>query len=81
MLLLQTWSPAPSTPFDADGAQVEAAFTNGSAGMVSIMFMVFAVIFGLIQKKFNFSGWKEAVVGIAFIVLSFVVGMNWPPSS
>ena len=44
--------------FDADGAQVEAAFTNGSAGMVSIMFMVFAVVFGLIQKKFNFSGWK-----------------------
>ena len=64
--------------FDADGAQVEAAFTNGSAGMVSIMFMVFAVIFGLIQKKFNFSGWKEAVIGIAFIVLSFVVGMNCP---
>ena len=64
--------------FDADGAQVEAAFTNGSAGMVSIMFMVFAVVFGLIQKKFNFSGWKEAVIGIAFIVLSFVVGMNCP---
>ena len=64
--------------FDADGAQVEAAFTNGSAGMVSITFMVFAVIFGLIQRKFNFSGWKEAVVGIAFIVLSFVVGMNCP---
>ena len=64
--------------FNADGAQVEVALTNGSAGMVSIMFMVFAVIFGLIQKKFNFSGWKEAVVGIAFIVLSFVVGMNCP---
>ncbi len=62
--------------FDADGAQVEAAYTNGSAGMVSIMFMVFAVVFGLIQKKFNFSGWKEAVIGIAFIVLS--VGMNAP---
>ena len=58
--------------FDADGAQVEAAFTNGAAGMVSIMFMVFAVVFGFIQKKFNFSGWKEAVIGIAFIVLSFV---------
>ena len=64
--------------FDADGAQVEAAFTNGAAGMVSIMFMVFAVVFGFIQKKFNFSGWKEAVIGIAFIVLSFVVGMNAP---
>ena len=56
----------------------DAAVTNGSAGMVSIMFMVFAVIFGFIQKKFNFSGWKEAVIGIAFIVLSFVIGMNAP---
>ena len=56
----------------------DAAVTNGSAGMVSIMFMVFAVIFGLILKKFNFSGWKEAVIGIVFIVLSFVIGMNCP---
>ena len=64
--------------YGADGALVDAAQTNGAAGMVSIMFMVFAVVFGLIQKKFNFSGWKEAVVGIAFIVLSFVVGMNCP---
>ena len=46
--------------------------------MVSIMFMLFAVVFGLIQKKFNFSGWKEAVLGIVFIVLSFAVGMKFP---
>ena len=46
--------------------------------MVSIMFMVFAVIFGLIQKKFNFSGWKESVISIVFIVLSFVIGANVP---
>ena len=55
-----------------------AAQTNGAAGMVSIMFMVFAVVFGLIQKKYNFSGWKEAALGIVFIVLSFVVGANFP---
>ena len=35
--------------FGTDGALVEAAQTNGAAGMVSIMFMVFAVVFGLIQ--------------------------------
>ena len=56
----------------------EAAQTNGAAGMVSIMFMVFAVVFGLIQKKYSFSGWKEAVLGIVFIVLSFVIGANCP---
>ena len=46
--------------------------------MVSIMFMVFAVIFGLVQKKFQLTGWKEAVVGIVCIVASFAIGMNCP---
>lgn len=64
--------------FGTDGALVDAAQTNGAAGMVSIMFMLFAVIFGLIQKKFNFSGWKEAVLGIVFIALSFAIGANFP---
>ncbi|RHO65156.1 carbon starvation protein A [Butyricicoccus sp. AM05-1] len=55
-----------------------AATTNGAAGMISIMFMVFAVVLGLIQKKFNLTGWKEAVVGIVCIVTSFAIGMNCP---
>ena len=67
------------TAFDAaTGAKLAAASTNGSAGMVSIMFMLFAVVFGLIQKKFNFSGWKEFVLGVVFIVISFAIGMKVP---
>ena len=64
--------------YGADGALVEAAQTNGAAGMVSIMFMVFAVIFGLLQKNLHFTGWKENVISIVFIVLSFVVGAAFP---
>ncbi|MCI5857682.1 MAG: carbon starvation protein A [Agathobacter sp.] len=56
----------------------ESATTNGAAGMISIMFMVCAVVFGLAKKKFNISGWKEVVFGLACIVVSFVVGMNFP---
>lgn len=56
----------------------DAANTNGCAGTISIMFMVFAVIFGLIQKKFNLSGWKEAVVGLLCVVASFAIGMHFP---
>lgn len=67
------------TAFDvATGAKLATASTNGSAGMVSIMFMLFAVVFGLIQKKFNFSGWKEFVLGVVFIVVSFAIGMKVP---
>lgn len=65
--------------FDATtGALSANAATNGSAGMVSIMFMVFAVIFGLIQKKFNFSGFKEFLIGVIFIVASFAIGIKCP---
>lgn len=65
--------------FDAaSGAKLAVAGANGSAGMVSIMFMVFAVIFGLIQKKFNFSGWKEFLLGVVFIVASFAIGIKCP---
>ncbi len=60
------------------GELAKTATTNGAAGMVSIMFMVFAVIFGLLQKKFNLSGWKQAVVAILCIVLSFAIGMKCP---
>lgn len=63
-----------------DGVSVlsDAANTNGCAGTISIMFMVFAVIFGLIQKKFNLSGWKEAVVGLLCVVASFAISMHFP---
>ena len=67
------------TVTDAGVTELAAtATTNGAAGMISIMFMVFAVVLGLIQKKFNLTGWKDAVVGIVCIVASFAIGMNCP---
>ena len=67
------------TVTDAGVTELAAsATTNGAAGMISIMFMVFAVVLGLIQKKFSLTGWKEAVVGIICIVASFAIGMNCP---
>ena len=67
------------TVTDAGVTELAAtATTIGAAGMISIMLMVFAVVLGLIQKKFNLTGWKEAVVGIVCIVASFAIGMNCP---
>ena len=56
----------------------DAAATNGTAGTVSIMFMVFAVIFGLLHHKYKFGGAAEAALAIVFIILSFIVGMQFP---
>lgn len=82
LLIIAVFADMVSGTFNAFDAKTGALSTNaaanGSAGMVSIMFMVFAVIFGLIQKKFNFSGFKEFLIGIVFIVASFAIGIKCP---
>lgn len=57
---------------------VNTADSNGAAGTISLLFIVFAVLFGCIQKKFNLSGWKEAVVGLVFTVAALGLGMCMP---
>ena len=49
----------------ADGAAVlsPAAQTNGAAGSISLLFIVFAMIFGVIQKKLQLKGWKKTGSG------------------
>lgn len=62
------------------GAQVlaETAASNGAAGTISLLFIAFAVLFGLIQKKWNLTGWKEGVVGLICTVAALGIGMCFP---
>ena len=64
--------------YSADGALLDSAKVNGAAGSISIFFIVFAIVVGLIQRKAKLTGWKEVVLGLVFTVLSFVCGMNLP---
>ena len=59
-----------------DGVQTlsENATVNGAAGSISLFFILFAAVFGLVQKKMKFTGWKEVVLGLVFTVLAFVCG-------
>ena len=62
------------------GAQVlaETAASNGAAGTISLLFIAFAILFGLIQKKWNLTGWKEGVVGLICTVAALGIGMCFP---
>ena len=55
-----------------------AATVNGAAGSISLLFIAFAVVFGLIQKKAQFHGWKQTLLGLVCTVAAFVIGMNCP---
>ena len=56
----------------------DAAKVNGAAGSISLLFIAFAVIFGLIQKKMKFTGWKEVVLGLVCTIAAFCIGMFCP---
>ncbi|MBM6855345.1 carbon starvation protein A [Mediterraneibacter glycyrrhizinilyticus] len=63
-----------------DGVQTlsENAQVNGAAGSISLFFILFAVVFGVVQHKVKLIGWKEVVFGLVCTVLAFVCGMNFP---
>ncbi len=84
LLVIAAFADMVAGTFDAyttvDGVKSlsEAAKTNGAAGTISLLFIVFAIIFGLLQKKFHFSGWKETVVGLVCTVAALALGMLMP---
>ena len=56
----------------------DAAKVNGAAGSISLLFIAFAVVFGLVQKKMKFTGWKEVVLGLVCTIAAFCIGMFCP---
>ena len=55
-----------------------AAETNGAAGTISLLFFAFAMLFGVLQTRLHFTGWKETVLGLACTVAALALGMMAP---
>ena len=55
------------------------SYADAAAASISMLFIVVAIIFGLIQKAVgNMNEWVRAVVAIALLVGMFFVGMHFP---
>lgn len=55
------------------------AYANSAAASISMLFIVVAVIFGVIQKHVGkMNEWVKAVVAVALLVVMFAVGMKLP---
>ena len=55
-----------------------AAETNGAAGTISLLFIAFAMLFGVLQTRLHFTGWTETVLGLACTVAALALGMMAP---
>lgn len=62
-----------------EGATDATNYANSAAASISMLFIVVAIIFGLIQKKAGkMKEWVRAVVAIGLLVVMFVIGMQLP---
>ena len=62
-----------------EGMTKATGYANSAAASISMLFIVVAIIFGLIQKKVGkMNEWVRAVVAIALLVVMFIIGMKLP---
>lgn len=61
--------------FSAEGAKLKP---NAAAASISMLYIVGAIIFGLLCKKFHITGFKQGVIGIAFILIMLALGIAFP---
>ena len=62
-----------------EGAAKATNYANSAAASISMLFIVVAIIFGIIQKKVGkMKEWVRAVVAIGLLVVMFVIGMHLP---
>ena len=62
-----------------EGMTKATGYANSAAASISMLFIVVAIIFGLIQKKVGkMKEWARAVVAIALLVVMFIIGMKLP---
>ena len=66
--------------FDASGAvDIAASTSNARVAMVSMLFIVIAIIFGFAVYRRNAPVGISSVVGVLAIVAIIAIGMNWHP--
>ena len=58
-----------------------AANTNAQVAMVSILFIVIAIIFGFLVYRRNLPMGISTIIGVVAIVVIMIVGINWHPIS
>lgn len=69
-----------ATVDEASGAiDVAASATNASVAMVSLLFIVIAIVFGFMVYRRNASMAVSTILGVVAIALCMVIGMNFHP--
>ena len=80
LLVIAAFTDMVAGTFVGTGLEdASTAYANSAAASISMLFILVAVIFGLVQKKVGkMNEIVKAVVAIGLLVLMFAVGMSFP---
>lgn len=84
LLVIAAFTSMTSSTFngftaDATTGKVTQNYFGATAGTISLLFIVGAVIFGLIQKAFpKMLEWVKVIIAIVLIFVMFAIGMKLP---
>ncbi|MDY3919886.1 MAG: carbon starvation protein A [Candidatus Limivivens sp.] len=56
-----------------------ASAANASTAMISILFILVAIVFGILVYRRNASLAVSTIVGVAAIIICMAIGLNWHP--
>ena len=78
VLIIAAFADTVCKTFDGIGGTAEADLAGAQVSMISLSFILFALLFGLLNRFFKLTGWKLVALPIVFLVTSVVIGMNFP---
>ena len=80
LLVIAAFTDMVAGTFNGVGLDsAETAYANSAAASISMLFIVVAVIFGVIQKHVGkMNEWIKAIVAIVLLVVMFIIGMKFP---
>lgn len=65
--------------YDEAGALTATGVANARTAMISVLFIVIAIIFGVMVYRRNASIVVSTIVGVIAIIVCMVIGYNWYP--
>ncbi|BDF35446.1 carbon starvation protein A [Lachnospiraceae bacterium] len=68
-----------ATYTESGAVDVAASAANARTAMISILFIVIAIVFGLLVYRRNASLGVSTIIGVAAIAVCMAIGFNWHP--
>jgi carbon starvation protein len=78
LLVVAAFASIVAGTFNGTTADPVQNTTNGTAAMISVLFIVIAIIFGFFVYRRNAPLWLSTIIGVVAIVGIIIIGLNVP---